>query len=458
MSASTVVTYPAPAGEILSPDYAVRVNGRPLAIYRAITQHHDKKYSFAYFDFAGTVEIEVTSPLSLANVEILPQIDGLTSSLDANGALHLTVSRPFKISIEPDGENSPLLLFGNPLEESVPKLGDANVIYFGPGTHDAGRISLTSNQTLYLAAGAVVKGGIEASGDNITIRGRGILDGTDWPHYGGPTQFMLGLENCTNVIIRDIILRGAWGWTIVPCGCDRVTITNVKLCGSRVDNDDGIDPVNSSNITITECFLRTDDDCIAIKGLRGYGNKSCENITITDCSFWTDRANIFRIGYESDADAMRNITARNIDVLHFLGDYRPPETHWGTWVFYLQPSNNMPMSDLLFENIRINAAGDDNNLIKILPMRCEGMGRENGQFVVTPYEQPGKYVKRCNFRNISLSGKAGGKPGRIYVLGADAEHPVEDVTLQQITRFGELASAKSPEVTVGTHVRNIIFQ
>jgi polygalacturonase len=31
---------------------------------------------------------------------------------------------------------------------------------------------------------------------------------------------------------------------------DRVAIRNVKICGSRVDNDDGIDLINSSDVTI----------------------------------------------------------------------------------------------------------------------------------------------------------------------------------------------------------------
>jgi hypothetical protein len=440
-----LVTYPAPKDEALSSDYVVAVNGKPIDVYLAKTQHHDKKYSFAYFNFSGKVEIRVTSSVSLSNIVILPESCGIIPSVKTTDLLVFTAEHPFKISIERDGENSPLLLFGNPLEENAPKLGDANVIYFGPGIHKPGKISLTSNQTLYVAGGAVVKGGIEAKGDNIRILGPGIIDGNDYSHAEGPTVYMLTLEKCNKVEVRDVILRGSWLYTIAPCGCNHVTIDNVKICGSRVDNDDGIDPINSNDVIIHDCFLRTDDDCIATKGITGYNKKSCENIMITDCSFWTDRANIFRIAFESEADTMQNITARNIDVLHCVEDNRTPETFWSNWIFYIQPSNGMPMSNLLFEDIRINATGNNNKLIKILPMRCGCDG------------EPGLYVKDCVFRNIQITGKAGVQPGMIYVDGADAERPADNVTFENVRRFGTTVTGSSPDIMIGHYSRNIRF-
>jgi hypothetical protein len=453
-----VVTYPAPPGEATDSDYAVTVNGQPVAVYRAQTMHHEKQYFFASFDFCGDVEVEVTSSLSLAAVTILPESCGIVPCVTAAGTLRFAASKPFRISIERDGMNRPLLLFGNPLEAAAPTPGDPGVVYFGPGVHQAGKIVLSSNQTLYLAGGAVVKGGVEAHGENITLCGRGIIDGSDYPHGSGPTPFMLIFEGCRNVLIKDVIVRGSWLFTIAPCGCEHVVIDNVKLCGSRVGNDDGIDIINSSDVTVNDCFLLTDDDCIAIKGLGGRDRKNCENIRITNCAFWTDRANIFRIGYESDAGAMRDISARNIDVLHCVNDDRPPDTFWSNWVFYLQPSNAMPMSDVHFENIRVNAPGQ-NSLIKILPMVCKGFGAfENGRFVDWEYTEPGRCVSNCCFKDIRLTGNASGHPGRIYVSGVDAEHPVENVTFENVLRFGERVSGDSPDVLIGPHTSNITFR
>jgi Glycosyl hydrolases family 28 len=447
-----VVVYPAPADEVISTDYSVEVNGQPVDIYLANTRSHDKKYYFAYFDFSGEVNIHVTSHQSFENVEILPASCGIKPTLLTKDNLTFTVRHPFRISIERDGENSPLLLFGNPLDEDAVKTGDPNVVYFGPGIHKPGKILLKSNQTLYLAGGAVVKGGIEAHGNNIKILGRGILDGKDYPHSNGPTIYMLHLEKCKNVIIKDIIIRGSWYFTIAPCGSDHVMITDVKICGSQTPNDDGIDLINSSNVLISDCFLRTDDDCIAIKGQKGYDRKNCEKITVKDCSFWTDYANIFRIGYESEACAMRNITAKNIDVLHFL-DNRPPETFWANCVMYIQPSDNMPMDHLRFENLRINASNGNNLLVKMIPMIC----RDDENLVKSGNLEPGRYVKDCRFKNIVLSGKTGGGPGLIYVAGADAKHPVKNVIFENVVRFGNPTFADSPDVRIGPFTNNIRF-
>ncbi len=455
-----IVTWPAPEGEPLSADYRVEVNGRPVDVYLAKTEFNDGKYGFASFDFSGEVNVRVTSPLSLEKAEILPQSSGIELVLRTAQALEFTARRPFKISIERDGENSPLLLFGNPLEENPPKAGDPGVVYFGPGIHKPGKISLGDGQTLYLAGGAVVKGGVEAKGENIAILGRGILDGSDYPHLDGPMIFMVHFEKCRNVAVRDVILRGSWSFTIAPCGCDNVTIDNVKICGSRVLNDDGIDIINSRDVAIRDCFIRTQDDCIAIKGLKGYEDRSCERITVTGCSFWTDIANIFRIGYESDAEAMRDITARDVDVLHFV-DTRPVEHYWTKCVFCIQPSNNMPMEDLVFEDFRINAAGGRNVLVKILPMICGGWSLPDadkaGDFIDTKYQEPGRHVKNCRFKNIVLSGKAGGRPGMIYVSGVDAGHTVEGVTFENVVRLGEPAYADSPEVSIGPYATKIEF-
>ena len=191
-----VVSYPVPQTEPLSSDYTVEVNGITIPVYTASTQHHDKKYSIAYFDFSGTVTITVKSNFQLSKLNILPDKYGIRPSVNKNIAT-FKLDTPCDISFEPDGCNSPLILFSNELEKSIPSKDDPNVIYYGPGEHNPknGLIKLTDNQTLYIAGGAVVNAGIEATGDNITICGRGILDGSDWEHNAGPTDYMINAKH-----------------------------------------------------------------------------------------------------------------------------------------------------------------------------------------------------------------------------------------------------------------------
>ncbi len=456
-----VVTYTSPGKDPVTDEYSVRVNGKPADVYLALTQHHDEKYYFSYFDFTGEIKVEITSKSDLKNVKILPESCGIKPDNVSGKALTFSTGRPFRISIERNGENSPLLLFGNEIEKETPDLKDPSVIYFGPGIHKPGKILLRRNQTLYLSGGAVVSGGVEAEGENIKILGRGILDGTDYAHQQGPAVFMIHLEKCRNVVIRDIILRGSWGYTIAPCGSDSVLIENVKICGSRVSNDDGIDPINSSNLVVSNCFVRTDDDCIAIKGHKGYNRKNSEKIIVKDCSLWTDRANIFRIGYESETGGMQDITAQNIDVLHIV-DNRQPEEFWANCIFYIQPSDNMPMSRLRFENIRINASDGNNLILKMMPMICRGMGdletkRNTGKFYSWDYLLPGRFVEDCTFKDIILSGTPAKGQGIIYIAGADTAHVVRNIRFENIVRFGLKTFADSPDVFIGPYAYNITF-
>src|ERR1039457_6898584 len=215
-----VVTYPVPDGEMLSTNYSVEVDGKPLAVYLAKTQHHDKRpYSFASFDFSSTVTVKIKTDLPLDKLAVRPAKYGSKPAIK-EGEATFTTDKPFNISFEPTGENTPLLLFSNPIEKDAPKLGDTNVIYFGPGVHTPTKVDLTSGQTLYIAGGAVVKAAVTSRGDNIRIMGRGILDGTDWPHSGGPASRMVMPMDGRNILIQDVIVRGAWNWTVVPTRCE----------------------------------------------------------------------------------------------------------------------------------------------------------------------------------------------------------------------------------------------
>jgi len=361
---SAVTRYPAPTPIRLSSDYTILVDGLPIDVYAASTHLRDGKYSYAYFDFSDPVTVSIKSKLPFTNCRVLPRSSGVVPRV-VGDSLEFTLDKPQDLSIEPNGPNSSLLLFSNPPEENVPNPEDPNVIYFGPGIHQAGVIKLASHQTLYLAGGSVVKGAIECHGDDITIGGRGILLGDDWPRLKGPSGSMASFEGCHKVTMRDVILQGSWGWTIFLKGCRSVTIDHVRICGSRVENDDGIDVCNSVDVAIRRCFIRTDDDCIAVKGL----NRSfpSERLLVEDSTFWTDRANVFRIGFESEvAGSMRSIQGRNLDVLHYAGTGASKE-YWSSWVWYIQPCDETPMEDMEFENIRIdNHDGVRNLLLRAL--------------------------------------------------------------------------------------------
>jgi len=441
--AAKVVTYSAPAGEALSADYKVQAAGRQVDVYMARVLDppfagkrwdHGGSYSFANFDMSGRMVVRIVSKKSLRNVVVRPQSFGIQPTLEDDYTLNLTLDRPRKLSIEPDGKKGPLLLFANPLETDIPKPGDEGVVYFGPGVHKPEKIILHSNQTLYLAGGAVVKAEVLAKGTNIRIRGRGILDGSDWQWRKGPVGNLIAIRNSTDVEVSDITLRGSSHWTIVPRNSQRVTIRNVKLCNSRVQNDDGINPCNSQDVLITDCFIRSDDDCVALKGLDFSGpNSNVERITVENSTLWCDRARIFLLGHESRAAFMRNVTLRNLDIVHF-----------SMTPFLLEPGEDMRLEDITIEDIRIHGEGQS-QFIRLRPVVNQYMRKK----------VPG-FIRNVRFRNVTVEGQSGDY--LVQIEGADDEHDVRNVTFENVSIVGSKLTEGSRQLRIGKHTENVRFR
>ena len=438
-----VATYRAPAGETLSADYQVQAAGQKVDVYTARVldppfagkeYDYGGPYSFANFDMSGPVTVRITSPRSLRNTVIRPQLSAVRATVEGDHTLNLALDRPCKISIEPDGKKGPLLLFANPLETDAPKEGDPNVVYFGPGMHKPEKIMLKSGQTLYLAGGAVVKAEVLAEGSKIRICGRGILDGSDWEWRKGPIGNLIAIRNSSDVEVTGITLRGSSHWTIVPRNSRNVTIRNVKICNSRVQNDDGINPCNSQDLLITDCFIRSDDDCVALKGLDFSGsNSNVERITVENSTLWCDRARIFLLGHESRAEFMRGVTLRNLDIIHF-----------SMTPFLLEPGEDMHLEDITAEDIRIHGEGQ-REFTRLRPVVNQYMRKK----------VPG-FIRGLQFRNVTL----GGKPGEylVQIEGADAEHNVRDVTFEDVSILGSPLTKDASRVRIGPYTESIRFQ
>lgn len=468
-----VVVYPAPQGEVLSSDYAIEVNGRPVPVYVIKSRWHDKKYSAAYFDFSGSVTVTIRPNLSelgvtasLDRLKVRPERYGIQPSIE-NGVLSFTTDKHFNISVEPNGTHSPLHLFSNPIEENPPKSGDPGVIYFGPGVHTPTHIHLTAGQTLYIAGGAVVNAAVTSTGDNIRIMGRGILSGDLWQHSYIPQyveaengvkllpERMVWPSDGRNILIEDIIIRGSWTWTVVPSRCDQVLIRNLRICGSRCANDDGIDACNCSNVTIRDCFIHTDDDGICMKGtaIDDQDPRPTENVVVEDCTFWIDFANGFRLGTESRARACRNFTASNIDIIHFPSNPQagPPGSGGPqAAVFQFSPQGEMPMENLAFNNIRINGE---------LPLQLIGLTCSWTTKPAASEHPVGPYVHNVAFRDVNVYGRHEGPElsPLIFMEGLDAEHDIENVILTNVVLHGKAVTRDTAGVQIGEFVSGVVF-
>lgn len=417
-------------------EYEVFVNGKPIPVYPAHGKYDGGVYYYAQFDLYGKTDIKVRTAGNFDEIKILPEKFGIKPRHRGHNEIAFKASEPFKVAIEREGRRYPLILFAN--EPAVAPEPSDDVIVLEPGEHE-GYYMLTSGQTFYMKEGAILHGGIHAEGDGITIAGRGIVTGERYEKFKGPGRYLFHADNCHNLKLEGLTFTSPWEWTVMMLGCDGVNIDNVKLVCSNILNDDAFDICNSRNVTIRNSFARVQDDIFAVKGLSYDSIQKIENIHCENCQVWTE-ANVWRIGYECDCEVMRNITAKDIDVIHYSHDYREPENYWANCIFWIQPSNNMTIEDCRFEDIWINAADNDAILLNAIPSYTVGPSCDPGGQPSLPngghYSEAGD-ARNIIIRNVSVTGDSTVFTGPVKIVESEGGHTVTGVSLENIIYFGK---------------------
>ena len=326
------VLYPAPEGLSPSAEYSVKINGKDAFVYASPVPA-----AYCSFDINGAVEITIKANRDIKWVDVRPLALGI-KPIFKDSTIHFKLSKPAQLSIELNGSiKMPLFIFANAPEKNKPDKKDTNVLFFEAGKiHYPGIINLQSNQTLYVEGGAVVVGVVKANNaKHIRIAGRGILDGTynfsfndsliktkniaaiDANKKSGTYQRFIELANCDDVKIEGITLHNSTSWQVVPLQSKNVEINNIKIISDQA-SDDGIDVVHSKNVHIHHCFIRTKDDCVAIKAyIANPPGPDVDSILVDQCVFWNALwGNGFEIGFELNSTAVKNITFKNSDIIH----------------------------------------------------------------------------------------------------------------------------------------------
>jgi len=428
-----LTVYPAPPGAPMAKDFTVTVSGQAVPVYDS------KVAAFGYFSFGGGAVVTVVPSRDFKRVDIRPRSKNIAYSIK-NKAITFTLNRPCNLSIELDGDiKRPLFLFANPFEQLKPEPTDPNVLYFEAGKiHEAGEIKVGSGQTVYIAGGAIVRGRIRADGaEKVRILGRGILDGS---HRNYKTQ-MVKLSDCSDVVIRGIIVLNSYGWTVVPVKSDKVTIYNLKIVGWR-DNDDGIDIVGCQNMRISNSFIRTKDDCIAVKASPAYfqegksGMRDVINVSVTNSVLWNaESGNAMEIGFELQTNSISDILFKNCDIIHVESG----------GAFTIHNGDYATVERIRFQDIRVEDSRE-----KLVELRV-GLSiysadcptefhRQNpnrkpsphGQWVVPTmpalYAKKRGQIRHIYFKDIQVFGKL--PPS--YLVGYDDEHTVEKVVVENM--------------------------
>lgn len=490
-----VTTYRGPVGEVSSEDYQVKVDGRPVFVYRARVSavpfnqvwpgyqrplDQTELASFAYWDMSGLVNVEVLSKRPVAAVAIRPTSYGIRPSVDGN-RITFQLTRPRQVVVEVNGRSRALHLFANPPEQSAPKPTDPNVRYFGPGIHRAGKIVLKSNETVYIAGGAVVHATINATEQsNLRILGRGILDVSTFERPtkmkfdpaleskprerrarylaldGGVFGGAITLLGCEDVCIEGIVIRDPDVWTLVPVGCRGVRAANLKLIGLWRYNSDGIDIVNSQDVTIDGCFIRSFDDSICIKGRQageywhGYpaDTHPVRNVTVSNCVIWNDWGIALKLD-ELAAPEIANVIFQDCDII------RTCSCAIRMGAVYGRPT----IRDVRFERIRVEI--DDEAYAPMIQQGREakytGTRGIHCPALLVMSPKTASPIQGVLLKDIAVTGSGRHFPSS-FLRGFDADHGVEDVTIENLRVYGKpVRNEQEGRIRIGEHVKNVKF-
>lgn len=385
-----------------------------------------QRVNIANFSCAGAMEVEVRADKPIESYAIRPTSRQIKSTCDGK-VLRFRLPGPDKLYIEIKGL-APLCLFANPLEENAPKATEENVVYFGPGVHRPGPITLKDSQTLYIAGGAIVYGSINGSPRHAKVLGRGILDG----EY---QRRLVQLTKASQVRFEGVILRNGRSWQNTLTECDNITYENVKVI-SFGNSGDGINPVGSRDVRICNCFLRCTDDCIAIKAPGK--TQAVEQIRVLDnMLIGYAFGDGVTIGFETNGPYIRNVLVKNCDILIARGGNRVD----GHSAFSIICDGPSWITDVRYEDIRVEA-----EVLKLFELQVtDGTKYQNDP----PGHIRGVYLKDIRW--------AADRP--IILKGFDAQHLVEDVMFDNCSVAGKpLRSGADASFQVNDHVRGVEFK
>ena len=467
--------YPAPEGEEPSPHYSVKINNKPLFVYQARVSafpinmwpvsfqrplEQTELAAFACFDTDEAVDVEIESKIPVETVTIRPASKNIKPQVVGN-TIRFRVKEPCQLVVEINDHHHALHLFVNPVERQK-KNPDQYTLYFAAGRHQPGVIELKDNESVYIEGGAIVETMIRANNaQNITIQGRGIIDASSFERGKGS---MIRLNECAGVKIEGVILKDSPGWALAMFEAKNVDIENVKLIGHWRYNADGIDIVNSQNVTVNNSFVRAFDDCICLKGVKTKNQSNVSNISVNQCVLWCDWGTAIQIGAETVADSIHHNFFRNCDIIHF---------HFVA--MGIHASDRASIFDIHYENIGVEEPLIKNSYLDnpqnpILDISKSGdYGTEK-----LPKTVLGRLFSLCIVEDLTWGNEK--IRGKIYNIryqnihyhsdyftkftftGYDENHDISDLLFENIFINGKKVTNGEELISSNEYVRNVIFQ
>ncbi|MCR2050278.1 glycosyl hydrolase family 28 protein [Acetatifactor muris] len=298
-------------------------------------------------------------------------------------------------------------------------------VYFPPGNYVSAGLTLKSNVTLELEAGATLLKKTEPGEnvflqgeriENVTIKGRGAIDGRLIPGRG---VFTLVIRNSGNIRMEQVKVLNSSDWALTFNGCSHVKLLGISIIDGRKDS---IDLVCCQNVQIDGVYIKgSGDDCICIKneseGHRYDTRPDCgflsENIVVSNTVIEDTTHPAFKIG-TGTAGIFRNIIVHDCIFRNFNS----------VCCIQLMRPTMKETPDRVIENVRMS---------NIFAEGC------NCLVDITQVDVAGPIIRNISLENIRLESVK-----RVSRIMGYAGAPIENVSLKGISFAGQVLTSENP--------------
>ena len=493
-----LVAYPAYPGAPRSQDYSVAVDGQSVFVHHFPTYNGSGFMDYVHFAFTGKVTVTITrnsGTVSTCDVRplaygIAPRKTGntVTFELDRPRYLIVFINEPASF-----GSNG-LIIFAEAPEEDPPKPGDANVVdvtrygidptgktvetvkinqaiadvaarpgggvLFFPrgGVYLTGTVMMKSNVTLYVEAGALIKGSdniadyppqrlapSDSSANsgwlfwfddiaNARLRGRGTIDANGYPELnrglGKRSIRSYRLDHCRDIVFEDLILRRSCTWTVNLFDCDGFTSRRVKILNRKRDyGDDGYDIDVSRHVRIEDGFALVTDEPFSIKGTRRDRVQPIEDIVVKGfVGYGYDDG--LAMGYHNESN-YKDVKDVLLEDVHFVSTWKS----YAIWIAFI-PNPRTGYSEQIdrpLENFRfVNCTFEEGGAVYIAggaaPLTgfsFEGCRIYNHRDWTRPSTISGTGFGPVSFKNLQIDGAAVGSAEDLRKAGMEITVPTK---------------------------------
>jgi polygalacturonase len=332
--------------------------------------------------------------------------------------------------------------------DDVAEKPEGGTLVFSPGVYRTGTISIKSGVHVHLSPGAMIQGSDDPSDypfdpgtqeapdrtqdirsrlilfdhvENAGLSGFGQIDGAGHiiraEHKRVPN--LIRVRHSRNVTVEDVLLRRAAGWNTHIFHSSDVTVRNIK---SFSNWSDGMDVDNSSNVSIEDVLISSQDDAFVIKstGFAGHA-KQVSDIHLDRAVLWTEKSCV-KIGTETLADRMERVLFENVTIAGARG----------ALVIYLR--DGAVVKDVTYRNVVINNA---QRAVEWEIVKRKGVGR----------------IEDVILQRIRVD-----QAIHSTLAGYDQSHMISNVSIRDFMVAGKLATTpEQARFRMNDHVKQLHF-